>query len=111
MAWPLSALAQQSRKIPRVCFITFDPGSLQSTRFAPFFEGLRDLGYVSTVPIVMVSLGDPIGTGLVESLANPGGNVTGVSFMAPVVAAKRLELLNEVAPRISRVLVQSLAAN
>jgi putative tryptophan/tyrosine transport system substrate-binding protein len=43
--WPLAARAQQSKKIPRLCFLTFDPGTLQATRFA-FFEGLRDLGYV-----------------------------------------------------------------
>jgi putative tryptophan/tyrosine transport system substrate-binding protein len=45
VAWPLAARAQQSKKIPRLCFLTFDPGTLQATRFA-FFEGLRDLGYV-----------------------------------------------------------------
>ena len=45
VAWPLTARAEQSKKIPRLCFLTFDPGTLQATRFA-FFEGLRDLGYV-----------------------------------------------------------------
>jgi putative tryptophan/tyrosine transport system substrate-binding protein len=45
IGWPLAARAQQSKKIPRLCFLTFDPGTLQATRFA-FFEGLRDLGYV-----------------------------------------------------------------
>jgi len=60
-----------------------------------------------TIPIVMVSLGDPVGTGLVESLARPGGNVTGMSQMTSGLAAKRLELLKETVPRISRVLVLS----
>jgi putative ABC transport system substrate-binding protein len=144
--------------IPRLCFLTFDPGTAQSpaTRFEPFFQGLRDLGYVdgqtitidylsadgrgdrfpalaaeclqlkaniivvtttpaaqtakkatSTIPIVMIPLGDPVGTGLVMSLARPGGNVTGLTFMATGIAAKRLELLREAVPSISRVLVLS----
>src|SRR5579864_6193179 len=45
-AWPFSARAQQSRKTPRLCFLTFDPGTLETTRFKPFFQALRDLGYV-----------------------------------------------------------------
>jgi putative ABC transport system substrate-binding protein len=60
-----------------------------------------------TVPIVMVPLGDPVGTGLVASLARPGGNVTGLSFMAAGIAAKRLQLLKEAVPTIARVLVLS----
>ncbi|MFZ1087806.1 MAG: ABC transporter substrate-binding protein [Xanthobacteraceae bacterium] len=153
MGWPLAARAQQSKKIPRLCFLTFDPGTLQATRFA-FFEGLRDLGYVDgqsinidylsaegrgerfpalaaeclrrqadiiavsttpaaqaaknatrTIPIIMIALGDPVGTGLVDSLAQPGRNVTGMSMMVPEVAAKRLGLLKEAVPGISRVLV------
>ena len=43
VAWPLAARAQQSKKIPRLCFLTFDPGTLQATRFA-FFEGLARSG-------------------------------------------------------------------
>src|SRR6266481_4282112 len=46
-----------------------------------------------TVPIVMAFSGDPIGTGLVASLARPGGNITGMSQMSPDLSAKRLELL------------------
>ena len=158
-AWPLGVRAQP-RKIPRLCFLTFDPGSLQSTRYGAFFEGLRDLGYVpgqtinidylsadgqaaryaalaadcvsrgadvivtsttpltqaakqatQTIPIVMVGLGDPVGAGLVDSLARPGGNVTGLSSMAPSLAVKRLELLKELVPQISRVLVLSYLAD
>jgi len=153
-AWPLAAQAQQPRNIPRLCFLTFDPGTLRSTRFEAFFEALRDLGYVDgqtisidylsadgrgerfpalaaeclrlkadiiavsttpatqaakkvtrTIPIVMIALG--VGTGLVDSLAQPGGNVTGMSMMFPEVATKRLELLKEAVPGISRVLVLS----
>ena len=156
VAWPIAARAQQPKKLPRLCFLTFDPGPLQSTRFSAFFEGLRDLGYVQgqtiiidyltadgqaerysalaaecvrrgadviatsttpatqaaknatqAIPIVMIGLGDPVGTGLVDSLARPGGNVTGLSHMAPSLAVKRLELLRELVPQISRVLVLS----
>lgn len=156
VAWPIAARAQQPNKLPRLCFLTFDPGSLQSTRFGAFFEGLRDLGYVHgqtiiidyltadgrperypalaaecvrlgadvivtsttpatqaaknatrAIPIVMIGLGDPVGTGLVDSLARPGGNVTGLSLMHSPLAVKRLELLRELVPQISRVLVLS----
>ena len=56
-----------------------------------------------TIPIVMGPNADPVGTGLVASLARPGGNITGVSLMGPDVAGKRLELLKEVLPKLSRV--------
>src|SRR5262249_49785035 len=153
-ATPLGAGAQQARKGPRLCFLTFDPGTTQSNRFSAFFERLRDLGYVDgqtitidylsaegqgqrfpalaaeclrlkadfivvtttpapqaaknatpTLPIIMIPLGDPVATGLVASLARPGGNVTGLTYMASGLAAKRLELLKEAVPRVSRVLV------
>lgn len=156
VAFPVAMRAQQPKKPPRLCFLTFDPGTLQSTRYGPFFEGLRDLGYVEgqtividyltadgqaerypalaaacvrlgadviatsttpatqaaknatrVVPIVMIGLGDPVGTGLVDSLARPGGNVTGLSQMSSALAVKRLELLRELVPQISRVLVLS----
>jgi putative ABC transport system substrate-binding protein len=156
LAAPLDVEAQQAGKIPRLCFLTFDPGTPQSSRFDVFFQGLRDLGYVDgqtisidylsaegrgerfpalavdclrlkadiivvtttpaaqaaksatrTIPIVMHSLGDPVATGLVASLARPGGNVTGTTLMASGLAAKRLGLLKEIVPRISRVLVLS----
>src|SRR5262245_3403377 len=160
VAWPLAARAQQSRNIPRLCFLTFDPGTLQTTRYDAFFQALRDLGHVDghsitidyfsadgrderfpvlaaeclrrkadiiavsttpaaqaakgatrTIPIVMLQLGDPVGTGLVDSLAKPGGNVTGMSQMTSDLAAKRLELLKEAVPGISRVLVLSYPAD
>ncbi len=155
LAAPLAIEAQPAGRIPRLCVLTFDPDRLESSRFAPFIQGLRDLGYVNgrtisidhlfpadgrserfpalaaeclrlnpdiivvtttpaaqaaknatrTIPIVMVPLGDPVRTGLVASLARPGGNVTGLTFMASGLSAKRLELLKEAAPKISRVLV------
>ena len=55
-----------------------------------------------TIPIVMVVAGDPVGTGLVASLAQPGGNITGLSNLAEGLAAKRLELLKDAVPRLSR---------
>jgi putative tryptophan/tyrosine transport system substrate-binding protein len=57
----------------------------------------------NTIPIVFASHADPVGTKLVESFAHPGGNVTGVSEMAPELAGKRLELLKEAVPRVARV--------
>ena len=65
----------------------------------------------TTIPIVMTTAGDPLGSGLVASLARPGGNVTGMSLMAPDLGAKRLELLKELLPRLSRVAVLWNAAN
>ena len=59
----------------------------------------------STVPIVMAFSGDPVGTAMVPSLARPGGNITGLSFMSSDLAAKRLELLKQMFPRIARVAV------
>jgi putative ABC transport system substrate-binding protein len=65
----------------------------------------------STIPIVMSVAGDPLGSGLVDSLARPGGNVTGTSLMAPDLGGKRLELLKELLPRLARVAVLWNAAN
>jgi putative tryptophan/tyrosine transport system substrate-binding protein len=57
----------------------------------------------STIPIVMVTTQDPVATGLIDSLARPGGNVTGLTLLTRELSGKRLELLKEVVPRISRV--------
>ena len=59
----------------------------------------------STIPIVMTQDGDPVGTGFVASLARPGGNITGLSTLAPELSGKRLELLKEIIPKLSRVAV------
>jgi putative tryptophan/tyrosine transport system substrate-binding protein len=58
----------------------------------------------STIPVVLGANSDPVGVGLVASLAHPGGNLTGNSLMAPDLSAKRLELLRALAPGISRML-------
>ena len=63
------------------------------------------------VPIVMVSVSDPVGTKLVDSLARPGGNITGLSLLAPELSAKRLDLLKQTLPRLSRVTVLWNSAN
>jgi putative tryptophan/tyrosine transport system substrate-binding protein len=65
----------------------------------------------STIPIVMTSAGDPIGSGLVANLARPGGNVTGLSLMSPDLGAKRLQMLKELLPGLTRVAVLWNAAN
>ena len=57
----------------------------------------------ATVPIVMAVIGDPVAAGAVASLARPGGNITGQSFFAPELAAKRMDLLKEILPRMARV--------
>ena len=65
-----------------------------------------------TIPIVMIAVRDPIGTGLIASLARPGGNVTGVSGSAGLeIVAKQLELLKETVPKIRRVAILSNPAN
>jgi putative ABC transport system substrate-binding protein len=64
-----------------------------------------------TIPIVMASAGDPVGTGLVASLARPGGNVTGLSTLTPELGGKRLQLVKELLPGVSRVAVLWNAAN
>jgi putative tryptophan/tyrosine transport system substrate-binding protein len=56
-----------------------------------------------TIPIVMAIIGDPVAVGLADSLAVPGGNATGLSIIAPELSGKRLELLKEIAPRVSSV--------
>jgi putative ABC transport system substrate-binding protein len=58
-----------------------------------------------TIPIVMTQDSDPVGSGVVASLARPGGNITGVSNLAPELSGKRLELLKEVLPWLSRVAI------
>jgi putative ABC transport system substrate-binding protein len=55
----------------------------------------------TSIPLVMIAVGDPVGTGLIKSLAHPGGNITGLTSIASDLEGKRLELLREVAPKFS----------
>jgi putative tryptophan/tyrosine transport system substrate-binding protein len=59
----------------------------------------------ATIPIVMTLVADPVGSGFVLSLARPGGNITGLSLQLPDITAKRLQLLVEAVPRVSRVAI------
>src|SRR5262245_48495316 len=61
----------------------------------------------SVIPIVFAGAGDPVGTGLVASLARPGGNVTGLSNQVPDLAGKRLELLREIVPGLRRLAIMA----
>ena len=68
-------------------------------------------GATVTIPIVMMQVGDPVGSGFVASLARPGGNITGLSALAPELSGKRLESLKEVIPKLSRVAVFGTSAS
>jgi putative tryptophan/tyrosine transport system substrate-binding protein len=69
-----------------------------------FLVGIRAAkDATKTIPIVMVSYADPVETGIIDSLARPGGNITGLAALARDLSRKRLELLKEVVPRMSRV--------
>jgi putative ABC transport system substrate-binding protein len=65
----------------------------------------------TSVSLVMVAVGDPVGTGIVASLARPGGNITGLTSISPELDGKRLELLREVAPNVSHIAVLWNAAS
>jgi putative tryptophan/tyrosine transport system substrate-binding protein len=65
----------------------------------------------TTIPLVMVAVGDPIGTGLVKSLARPGGNLTGLVSIGPDLEGKRLELLTQIVPKLSSVAFLANPAN
>jgi putative ABC transport system substrate-binding protein len=65
--------------------------------------GQEEARQIKTMPVVYVSTSDFVATGLVESLARPGGNITGVTSLAPELSGKRLELLKETVPKLSKV--------
>jgi putative ABC transport system substrate-binding protein len=79
------------------------------THFTPAAVAAKSA--TTTIPIVMAPAGAPVETGLVNSLARPGGNVTGLSSMAAEFGGKRLELLRQVVPNLSRVGVLALSTN
>jgi putative ABC transport system substrate-binding protein len=65
--------------------------------------GVQGAKQIKTIPVVYVATGDLVSTGLVESLARPGGNITGLSSLARELSGKRLELLKETFPKVSKV--------
>ena len=148
------ASAQETKKIPRIGYLTAASRAANSGRFETFKQGLRELGYVEgknltieprfadykserlpalaaelvnlkvdvivtggrgatrpaknatvAIPIVMTQDTDPVADGFIASLARPGGNVTGMSTLAPELSGKRLDILKEVLPKLARVAV------
>ena len=83
--------------------VALSPDILVVTLGEPGIRALKEA--TTTIPIVMLVSNDPVGTGLVASLARPGGNITGMSILGPGTAGKRLELLRETVPRVTRVAV------
>ena len=90
----LPALAVELTRLKVDVLVAFGPTSTQAAKEA-----------TNTIPIVMAQVNDPVGAGFVASLARPGGNITGLSIMAPELSGKQLELLKEVVPKLSRVAV------
>jgi len=123
-----TAEAQQPKKVPRIGYVSgFDPAT-ESTRAEGIRLALRERGHMEGQNIateyryaegkrdrapellaelvVMVGAGgDPVEAGLVESLARPGGNVTGITNLSRELGGKRLELLKEAVPKLARVAV------
>jgi hypothetical protein len=114
------ARSASARKVPRVGYLS--PVSAAALGYVIFRQSLRELGYVegedvivassppairgarhatTTIPVVMITADDPVRSGYVESLARPGGNVTGVTFLAVDLFAKQMELLKQIAPKLT----------
>jgi ABC-type uncharacterized transport system substrate-binding protein len=151
-AWPLTARAQQPKRMPKVGILLFAQADLAG--IDPFLRGLEALGYVdgktvsleyrdaagkyeraqqlteelvrlnpdvifsfggdlapgikkatSTIPVVVVVSNDPVEAGLVASLARPGGNITGLTYVHDMLAGKSVELLKDTVPSVSRVAI------
>jgi len=85
------------------------PVDLICTIATPASLAARDA--TSTIPILMTPVGDPVKSGIVASLARPGGNLTGFTNLAPVIVGKRLELLKELVPSLSRIAVLANTTN
>ena len=90
----LPALASELVRLKVDIIVTNGPTSTRSAKQP-----------TATIPIVMTFDDDPVGNGFVDSLARPGGNITGLSTLSPEISGKQLELLKEVVPRLSRVAV------
>ena len=90
----LPALASELALLPVDIFVVFGDAPIRAAMQAS-----------DRIPVVMTLAADPVGSGFINSLARPGGNVTGLSNQAPDLAGKRLELLKEIIPRAARVAV------
>ena len=90
----LNELAAEVVRLKVDVIVTTGPTTTRSSKEA-----------TNTIPIVMAQDSDPVGNGFVASLARPGGNITGLSTQNPEINGKRLELLKEIVPRLSRVAV------
>lgn len=90
----LSEIANELASLKVDAIVTFNNAATNAARKA-----------TTTIPIVFVTYGDPVGDSLIASLARPAGNITGLSFLAVELSGKRLELLRDVFPKISRVAV------
>ena len=96
----LSELAAELVRVKVDVIVTTGPTSTRAAKEA-----------TNTIPIVMMNEGDPVASGFVASLARPGGNITGLSILFPEISGKRLELLKEIVPRLSRVAVLGTSTN
>ena len=94
----LSALAAELVRLKVDIIVTGGPTATRPVKEA-----------TTTIPIVMTQDSDPVGNGFVASLARPGGNITGLSNLAQELSGKRLELLKEVVPKLSRVAVLGMS--
>ena len=90
----LSALAVELVRLGVDVIVLAGPASIRPAKEA-----------TSTITIVMANDADPVGSGVVTSLARPGGNITGLSNLAPEISGKRLELLKEIVPKLSRLAI------
>jgi putative tryptophan/tyrosine transport system substrate-binding protein len=156
-AWPLTARAQQTGKLPTIGCLHGTTLSTGGQWVAAFVQRLRELGWIegrtvaievrwadgrserfaeiaaefvrlkvdvvvtagppvfavkqatSVIPIVFATVADALDSGLVASLARPGGNVTGLSLTSPELASKRLEFLREVTPGLRRLAIMANA--
>ena len=96
----LPGLASELVRLKVDVIVTYAPPAIQAAKEA-----------TATIPIVMGGVIDPVATGLVASLARPGGNITGLSLMAPELVGKQLEILKEMVPKVTRVAVLGNPAN
>ena len=97
---PQKELAAELVRLNVDVIVTSGPASTRAAKEA-----------TATIPVVMTFDSDPVESGSVASLARPGGNITGLSTLAPEISGKQLELLKEIVPRLSRVVVLGSSAN